>query len=632
MILRALCDLAEDEELMGDPDFEWKPVAYLVRVGEGGKYLGCADTYEVPEVDETQEGKGKGRKKPRPVAKTFKVPREPGRTSGDRANFLIDKAEYALGIDPETDPAKVRAAEKLAKRFALFRERVAQCLEATGDAGVAAVHAFLEDLAAGWQTVELPEGCAGNDLFAFVYGTESQPVTDRKAVRDYWKSLRRLVPGTVVGERLCLITGTTGPPARKHTILKHVPGAVSSGVPLVSFNAGAFESYGWKANENAVVSRQAAETYATALQRLLHPAPPDPNETGTVLPRQNLRLSADTAVCYWAATRSELASVVGDLLQVVDEVPKAYQSIWRGRVPKLVTDAALRDAFYALTLSGAQGRVIVRGWLESTVGEVAENLARYFSDIDVVRNTPKPKQRELPPQIPLRVLLESLAAHGKRENVPAPLAGQFVQAALRGVPFPLAALQRAILRARAEIGRTEWADLFRRDARVAVIKAVLNRRHAVDSPKKFKEVKPEMDPTNNNPGYVLGRLMAVIERLQQVALGDVNATVVDRYFSAASATPRAVFVRLLKNARHHARKAKDSGDEAARKRARGLERDIDQLADRFDPKHNGFPDHLSLEEQGLFILGYHQQRHWMFMTKAERAAAEAAQAEEQAAA
>lgn len=631
MILRALCELADDEELMGDPDFEWKPVAYLVRVGEGGKYLGCTDTYKLPEVDETQEGKGTGKKRPRPVAKTFKVPREPGRTSGDRSNFLIDKAEYALGLDPETDPDKRRPAEKLAKRFALFRERVTQCLEATGDAGVAAVHAFLEDLAAGTKSFELPDGCAGNDLFAFVYATESQPVTYRKAVRDYWKSLRELVPETAGGSRMCLITGKTGPAASKHTILKHVPGAVSSGVPLVSFNAGAFESYGWKANENAVISRAAAETYATALQRLLHPAPPDPSAPGTVLPRQNLRLGADTAVCYWATGRSELATVVGDLLEVVEEVPKAYRSIWRGRVPQLVTDAALRDAFYALTLSGAQGRVIVRGWLESTVGEVAENLARYFADIDVVRNTPKPKQRALPPQIPLRVLLESLAVGGKRENVPAPLAGQFVQAALRGVPFPLAALQRAILRARAEIGKSEWTDLFRRDARAAVIKAVLNRRHAGDSPKIFKEVKPEMDPTNNHPGYILGRLMAVIERLQQVALGDVNATVVDRYFSAASATPRAVFVRLLKNARHHARKAKDSGDEAARKRARGLDREIDQLVARFDPKHNGFPAHLSLEEQGLFILGYHQQRHWMFMTKEERVAAEAAQAREETA-
>jgi CRISPR-associated protein Csd1 len=111
--------------------------------------------------------------------------------------------------------------------------------------------------------------------------------------------------------------------------------------------------------------------------------------------------------------------------------------------------------------------------------------------------------------------------------------------------------------------------------------------------------------------------MAVIERIQQVALPEVKATVVDRYFGAASAAPRAVFTRLLRNARHHVRKAKD--DSRSEGAARWLDRQLDELSELFDPKNNGFPPHLGLEEQGLFILGYHQQRHWLWLSKEARA-------------
>ncbi len=605
MILQALHELTEYEELLGDPDYEYKPVAYLVRVGQGGKLLGIEGTrYEPP---------AEGKRKPKPVAKQFAVPREPGRTSGDRAFFLYDKSEYALGLDPETDPAKRRPAEKLAVRFALFRERVRQCLDATGDEGVAAVLALLDDLQAGRQAAELPEDCVGNDLFAFLYGTEDRLLTDRDAVRAFWKSLRGAAASE--GERVrCLITGLEGVPVDKHSILKGVPGATSSGVPLVSFNQKAFESYGWSGNGNAQVTREAAESYATALQRLLHRAPPDPAQPGLTLPRRNLRLPGDTVVCYWTPQADDFVDLFEDVLEANPEkVGELYRSIWAGRPPDIEDPAA----FYALTLSGSQGRVIVRGWLETTVSTVAAHLAEHFHDLRIVRNTPKPKQRDLPPQLPLRVLLHSLAVLGKGENVPAPLAGQLVDAALRGTPYPLAVLQRAILRFRAEIGKNDWSDLERRDARAALIKAVINRRRR-KAAAPSKEVSPHMDPSNTNPGYVLGRMMAVIERMQQLALGDVNATVVDRYFSAASATPRAVFVRLLKNARHHARKAKD--DDRNRGQAFNLEKDLDDMAERFDPKENGFPAHLSLEDQGLFILGYHQQRHWLFRTKEERAA------------
>jgi len=634
MILQALHQLAEREALLPDPDFEWKPVAWLVRVGDGGRLLGLTGTHFTPEVEEGSK------KKPKPRAKSFEVPREDSRTSGDRSFFLFDKAEYVFGLDPDDK----RPPAKLANRFALFREKVDACLESTADPGVRAVAALLARIETGDEEITLPEGCATNDLFAFVYAPdEDLLVHQRPAVRKYWKTLRAAAGGDGAGDTVrCLVSGEPCVPVGKHPQLKNVPGGSTSGIALVSFNSNAFESYGWSGNDNAPISRDASEAFSTSLNRLLHPAFPDPNHPGATLPRRNIRLSGDTTVCYWAVGGGEglAASFSGLMDGNPEEVGELYRGLFRGR------EVALADPgrFYALTLTGTQGRAILREWIEASVQDAADHLAAHFRDLRIARRTPRPKERDLPPALPLRALTRSLAFQGDEARVPAHLAGQIIVAALSGGPYPLSLLQRAIERTRAEIGNTSWADLERFDARVALIKGVLNRRLPRGlNHQPYPEITETMDPTQTQDGYLLGRLMAVIELMQQTALGDINATVVDRFFGAASATPATVFPRLLRGFRHHVRKARDGNDEQAKKRAGWLSSVADQIIAglqgeardavnawiRFGSREvptlppSAFPPFLPLEEQGLFILGYHHQRHYFFMRKDERAAWEA---------
>jgi CRISPR-associated protein Csd1 len=600
MILQALYDLSQREGLMEDPDFEMKPVAWLVNVSETGRVKGIVGTRSAPEKT--------GKRTHKPAPKAFRLPRERPVTSGDRAFLLFNKAEYAFGIDPagERDP------EKLKLRFGLFRQKVKECLEHTGDEAVRAVHVLLEDIDAGRQKISLPADCTSNDLFAFVYGPDIDTlVTDRQKVSAYWRQLRAEEEAGTNKQQCCLVTGRTCSPSDMFPPLKNVPGGTTSGVYAVSYNSMAFESYGWERNENAPISREAAEACSTALNRLLHRA--YPLQSGRTLPRQNVRLSEDTTVCFWTRQESEFGSVFAGLLEGnPEEVRELYRSVWRGKL------VALDDptTFYALTLSGAQGRAIVRDWFESTVEAVAQNLNQHFADLDIVRNTKPAKGQEPLPCWALGGLLESLAPNGKREDIPPAHVASIVRSALQGAPYPLSILQRAIERQRAEIGRDTWADAARRDARAALIKAVLNRRRRSLAAPLYQEVAPAMDPNVTSQGYVLGRLLAVIERLQQEALGDVNASVIDRYFSGASASPKSVFVRLLKNARHHASKIKGQGTKYGL--ALRLERIVDETAERFDPKHNGFPAFLDLEQQGLFILGYHQMRHWLWLSREDR--------------
>jgi CRISPR-associated protein Csd1 len=628
VILQALNQLAQAEKLMEDPDFEWKPVAWLLRVGDGGEFLGFTSTQSAP-PEET------GRRKPRRRPKSFRVPREGGRTSGDRAFLLVDKAEYCLGRDPSGE----RPAEKLAARFALFRDRVDRCLASTDDPGVAAVRDFLARLAAGSAAISLPAGCAANDLFGFVYAPDADRlVTDRSAVRRYWEQIRKQEPPS--GDALCLVTGEPCTPTDKHPLLKRVPGGTSSGVALVSFNSSAFESHGWSGNDNAPISRQAAEACGTALNRLLDPAFPDPQEPGATLPPRHLRLAADTVVCFWSSEPrgDDFLEALGLLLDGnPDQVKEVYRSIWTGRWrPAEASD--LSRGFYALTLSGAQGRAVVRDWFESSVAEVAGNLARHFRDLDLVRTASPPKGRDEPPPLALRTLLRSLAFAGDEKRIPPSLAGQIVGAALRGTVYPLQVLQRAVERARVETGRASRSDLERRDARASLIKAVLNRRRRFrTNATSYPEVTRAMDDSNDQDGYLLGRLMAVIEEMQRTALGEIGATVVDRYFAAASATPGTVFPRLLRGFRHHSRKAREDADrrkggkagwleEQANRILAGLSLAAREACDQWIRTSRGalktparaFPSFLPLEQQGLFVLGYHHQRHYFFIPKEEK--------------
>lgn len=610
MILQALYRLAETERLVPDPDFEVKQIRWLITVGDGGRFLGIQDTNWTPPAE--------GRKKPKAVAKSFSVPRCGGRTSADKAFFLHDKCEYVFGLDPDPE-GDATAPEKLANRAMLFRKLAAACASETRDAGAAAVRDFLVANTGASAPVQPREGTGPGDLFGFIYAPDvDMLVTEREAVRAWWKA-RRAGPGPGEAQLTCLVSGKRFAETDLFPKTKRVPG-VQGDISLVSYNKGAFESFGLKGNDNAPVCREAAEAAATALNRLLHPAYPKPSDPSQTLPPRSFRLAEDTCVCFWAAGRDGGFSdaLTGLFDGDVRAVPEMYHSLWRGgAAPK--ADMA---PFYGLVLTGTQGRAIVREWIETTLPLAQENLSRHFAALAIVRNAPWKKDEPPPPAVPMRTLLESLAPHGKGDQIPSALAAQFVRAALAGGPYPFAILTRAIERHRAEIGATEWADLQRRDARASLIKAVLNRLPQNQPDPNRKEVTRSMDPENKNPGYVLGCLMAVLERLQQEALDDVNASVVDKFFSGASAAPKATFDRLVRNARHHARKAErgEKGGMAFR-----LERLLDELMLRINVRTDrgqpvGFPLTLPIEQQGLFVIGYHHMRHWLWMSREERLA------------
>ena len=114
-----------------------------------------------------------------------------------------------------------------------------------------------------------------------------------------------------------------------------------------------------------------------------------------------------------------------------------------------------------------------------------------------------------------------------------------------------------------------------------------------------------LDENNINPAYRLGRLFAVLERVQERANPNINTTIRDRYYGAASATPVTVFSTLLKMKNHHIVKL-NKGEAINQEKLIGA-----IMNDGLD-ESLGFPPSLNLPDQGRFAIGYYHQRQAFF--------------------
>jgi CRISPR-associated protein, csd1 family len=268
------------------------------------------------------------------------------------------------------------------------------------------------------------------------------------------------------------------------------------------------------------------------------------------------------------------------------------QQIAKGRplkeiAPNLHTDTR----FYILGLAPNASRISIRFWLNTTFGRLAQNLAAHWQDLAI-----EPCPWQTPPSI-WRLLIQT-APLGKTENISPVLAGEMTRAVINGTPYPMSLLSQLLARIR--------ADGDANGLRIAMIKAILARKSRKGL---IKEGVPmSLDKESKNPAYLLGRMFAVLERIQYQALGDINANIADRYYGSASAVPFSVFPRLLVGVRHHlSRLRKDKPGMAV-----NLDKDLGEIIAALP---ENYPRHFSIDEQGRFSIGYYQQKQSYFASK-----------------
>ena len=573
MILQALTRLFEDlaqQGKIGRPGWSSAKISYALCLSAQGQLESV-----VPLLTETLVGK-KTQLRPTPM----ELPAPVTRTVGILPNFLWDNSSYLLGADEKGKPERSRAC------FRACAELHHRLLDDVDSPIAKAIISYFDT----WQPEKAQEHPAladcwqelmkGANLIFRVNGSFAQ---DDPAIRSAWDDDY----GSVQGEKQqCLVTGKLDVAEPVHPAVKGVAGAQSSGAALISFNAPAFCSYGKEQSLNAPVGKYAAFAYTAALNYLL-------------ADKQNVHRIGDTTIVCWAEGAEPQYSLFAGLSLFGDTLPEGLSdrdlhSALKNLAQGLPCEELKLDPqrpFYILGLAPNAARLSVRFFCRNSFGTLMKNVNDHHQRMEIVG-----KRFEV---TPLWAMLRETVNQNTTDKSPSPaMAGATARAIFMGTAYPASLLEATMLRIRAEREITP--------GRAAILKAYYLRNSNDLCPKEVLTVS--LNETSTNIPYTLGRLFAVYEALQESANPGINATIKDKYFNSASATPATIFPILDNLSQKHLRKL-DTGLRIT------YDRQIGALKNVLGESN---PARLSLPEQGSFNLGYYHQKQFRYTKKEEK--------------
>jgi len=593
MILQSLNDLYA--RLADDPAYEIAPpgfspqkISFRIALKPDGCLFAIEDA-------RTPDEKGKLQNTVMLVPGEAKPP-----GAGINPGLLWDNQTYLLGRQPEDKPEGFGL-----KRFEALRQRHLELEHLIHDPSFSAVCRFLEQ----WSPERIAEFPILNDVGTgfgiFALQGEKRPVHEVKRVQEWWRgTLNQNSVGDVESSQ-CLLTGIVGPVARLHPKIKGVTGSQAAGASIVSFNASAYESYGKSQSFNAPVSEEAAFQYGTALNSLL---------TGPKSKKHRIRIG-DTTTVFWTEKPTIIEDLFADLFSGGSQAAEETQDTTRRTQLQQLLEAVRsggryeehgesQTPFYILGLAPNAARVSIRFFYRSTISELVTKLHDHHECMKQVRQFTEASGSKFPdPEFPAvwQILRETARV---ADEIPPLLGGALTRSIVEGSPYPEGLFSAIIRRIQ--------ADRTINYLRAATLKAVLVRNHQLTIPTM-------LDTANPDPAYLLGRLFSTLEKTQEDALGNVNAGIRDRFYSAASATPASVFPKLLRTYQHHLEKmpsgalAERIGPEKARKAKTFREKLVQDIVAELPA--SGFPNQLTLQKQGIFAIGYYHQRKDFFTKK-----------------
>lgn len=556
-MLNQLVCYAQKNLAGSEPGFTTRTVRWLVEISADGRFVNV-----LPLGDE------KGGEQ------TTKCPEMHNMNVGGRAHFLVETLQtVALLFKLKEDPKKIEGS---LEKHSYFKEMVHQA-----SATAFALQPLITFLENGEQLSVLRERLTNEKakptdwLRWRITGVDP---LQQSAVLDWWRTWRKADLGTgatdnpVSGGMVCFLTGEALQPLPtqpKITGLSGV-GGLGTGDVMAGFDKDAFCSFGLKQASNAAMGEKATRAYIDALNHLI---------------KNHSRKLANALVIHWfkEAVRPE-----DDPLSFLYEPPEltevAAQSSARQILESLKNGhrvVPVNNRYFAMTVSGAAGRVMVRDWMEGSFDELITRIEQWFSDFEIVaRDGGKPA-----PDPKFMAICGSLVRELK--DLPAQTTTILWRVALAGLPIPQPFISQALIRFRSDL----IGDKPFNHARMGLIKAYFIRKGGNQNMSVY------LNKEHPEPAYQCGRLLAMLASLQYSALGDVGAGVVQRYYVAASQTPGLTIGRLVANAKNHLNKLEGG-------LAHWYEEQIAEIMSRIRDR---IPTTLDLEGQSLFALGYYQQ-------------------------
>lgn len=557
--------------------------------------------------------------------KMMEVPYQRPRTLTVAPYFACDNAKYVFGVENvKEDPKKgfssedfLMVLEDKKKEKIVVSKRSRECFEqyrkfhhslldtSSGEE----VRSFLKFLD-GWnpenflknpKIFEYKDEILKGGLFVFDIG--GSYLHQNPVIQSVWNSCYNSPTEGISSEiTQCLVSGKPEPIAQIHQKIKNVFDAQPAGATLISFNNDAFCSYGKNGDTqayNAPIGESAMFKYTTTLNYLL--------ERGS----KNRIQIGDTTTVFWAETNEKSCEKLAlAFIEPIDEPEDAGAEETESEIKtqdhntrQLVSDILLKvksggyldekdlgvdpdkTNFFILGLSPNNARLAVRYWYHDNFGNFITRVAHHHLDMEIERDDRGPQYISV-----YRLLRETIPPTSRDKASSPLLGGLLMRAILDNTPYPVPMYNAILTRVKVERSINY--------ARAGFIKACLIRMARARKNHEEDMITVSLNEESTNVPYRLGRLFAVLEKTQSDSNKDVKikSTINSKYFSSASTTPQVVFPVLLKLAQHHIAKS-DRGIES--------NQDIADILSGVDK----WPTSLTLEEQGMFMLGYYHQRN-----------------------
>ncbi|MBC7247328.1 MAG: type I-C CRISPR-associated protein Cas8c/Csd1 [Actinobacteria bacterium] len=573
-MLEQLVKFAQEHNLVTEPGFAPKYIRWAIVIDDEGRFVNVIELGDVG----SRNNRGQLFERCPEYNPSFMQGKE------RRSHFLAETANVVALYGKAADNPKTR--DKHDYFVSLLREASTAMPELGKAAEVISDNTSLDAIRKALEEYRARETDKITFRISGVFPLESN------LWHDWWRIHHLSITMEKKGTKtmVCLVTGEGVEPAMTHPKVKGLAdvGGSKQGDVLIGFDKDAFKSYGLKQSENAAVSENAASAYRAALNYLIE---------------HHSQQLAGTKIVHWFKGRVEREDDPlfwleeghdEQEIQAQERARELLASIRSGRRPDLQD-----NYYYAITLSGASGRVMVRDWMEGRFENLVENIRKWFDDLSIIRSggdalAKSPKFFSVLGGMvrnPSDLRPPSVA---KSSPLSSPLVAKLWRSAVNNEPIPRSALAYSLERMRIDIIKDEPFN----HARIGLIKAYLIRQYRQGGGDEMADlIKPDLNDGYPNPAYQCGRLMAILARLQRSALGDVGAGIVQRYYAAASVTPSLVLGRLTRTSQFHLNKL-DPG------LAHWYEEKITEI---WDGLKTGIPKTLSLEEQSLFALGYYQQ-------------------------
>lgn len=589
-MLQELYQYAQTKGLAAKPGFKEKNVKWYISFSADGRFIGIDPAIGkayCPDIGSLANGTTKSNIIAEKAEVIFNLPDKDGNLKrAAKQTFYMDSMREAA----KSDPLFLAAINGLSEQFEAVKE------------------AYLTD-----------SKRLGADIISIK--VDGKPLENSSDYLEWWENFRKSFSAAKSDDKAkvrCFITGeftepmATVPPFQGLSIV----GGHTKGDALICFDKDAYRSYGFEQAANAAVSEEAMTAVNSALNELLK------KENSSILagaknthwyketPQIDVldALNFDLGIDLGIDAEDSESQDEEDKQADERKIKKLYKYIFNGKSLEKPD-----NRYYMMSLSGVNGRVMVRSFDEGSYDDLYNNVTQWYKDLSLI-NYSGTGEAKFPKlfTINTRLLKYSTDKTKLSDRIKDELSGlepQIMYAITHNTPLPDTAAAKALAYIRSDMYGSSQDDGSVKNKQIdriscQILKTWLNRKYRNQNKEDYV-IMTEINKDSPSKAYQTGRLMAVYAKIQNVALGDVNAGVVEKYYTSACTAPALVIGKLATMSQYHLSKL-DKG------LAIYFSKQLEEIAEKIGCS---IPANFSLTEQAEFALGYYHQNAAMHLKK-----------------